>query len=366
MQTGVNNPLQTILSLHQDACDLLLCAALDLPHTEVDPVPEWIHLLPAGELRTHDNRGPFKTEPADRLILNSMRAGERLPIDENHATDLAAPKGLPAPARGWIVELAGRADGVWGKVEWTGEGRQLVQSRAYRGISPVLDHRAADGTVFALRRASLVNRPNLRGLATLHQELPMDLLARLRAALGLPDTADENAAIAAVTTLHAGHATLTTSLQSVALAAGLDGAAKPEIITATVTSLMAASDGDKDDVITSLQSELSQVTTRLNSVEETTRRERATAFVDGAIAKLKVGVKPLRERYITRHMADPAGVELEIASFPTLGRSATELVPPNAETGQVTLHAEHKQAAKLLGIPEADYLKTLQAEQAAR
>src|SRR5690606_6682234 len=122
--------------------------------------------------------------------------------DENHATDLAAPRGEPAPARGWIVELQQRADGVWGRVEWTEEGGRLVSGRAYRGISPVIQH-LKNGEVTAILRASLVNRPNLRGLTALHQENDMDLLAKLSAALGLPAATTEDGAIAAVTAMHA-------------------------------------------------------------------------------------------------------------------------------------------------------------------
>ena len=59
----------------------------------------------------------------------------------------------PAPARGWIVELQGRQDGIWGKVEWTATGRDLVAGKAYRGISPVIEHRP-DNSIIAIRRAS--------------------------------------------------------------------------------------------------------------------------------------------------------------------------------------------------------------------
>tara|TARA_R110002020_G_scaffold10801_22_gene41102 strand:+ start:24649 stop:25761 length:1113 start_codon:yes stop_codon:yes gene_type:complete len=367
MQTGVNHSSAPRLSLHHEGSDsLLLCAALALPGAEsADQVPDWIHLLPRGELRTVDDRGPFKVEPPDRLILNSMSAGDRLPIDENHATDLAAPKGLPAPARGWIVALENRDSGIWGRVEWTEEGRQLVASRAYRGISPVLDHRRSDNVVFALRRASLVNRPNLRGLATLHQETSdMDLLTRLLAALGLPASTSEDTLLAAVTTLHADHAAQLTTLQAVAKAAGLDEGADGARLTETVTMLMAAAEQDKDAVITTLQAELGATTTRLNTLETEGKRSRAEAFVDGAILARKVGVKPLRDHYVTRHMANPAEVEKELNSLPSLDPSHTALVPPRSADGKLTLQAEQKAVAQLLGLSEADMLKTLQAEQA--
>jgi hypothetical protein len=50
---------------------------------------------------------------AEQLSAQSLAAaGGKMPIDENHATDLAAPEGQPSPARGWIVALNARADSV--------------------------------------------------------------------------------------------------------------------------------------------------------------------------------------------------------------------------------------------------------------
>lgn len=142
-----------------------LCAAIGL--APANDAPEWVHLLPAGEVLTHDGRGPYRVADAAALIAVSLPNGSKLALDENHSTDLAAPKGLPAPARGWIVELQHRADGLWGRVEWTPEGRPLA--RAYRGISPVIAHKA-DGTITAVLRASLTNTPNLTGLRSMHSE----------------------------------------------------------------------------------------------------------------------------------------------------------------------------------------------------
>ena len=76
--------------------------------------PAWVHLLPAGEIETIDRRGPYRIADAEKLIAAGFAATPRLPIDENHATDLAAPKGQPAPARGWITAMEAREDGIWG------------------------------------------------------------------------------------------------------------------------------------------------------------------------------------------------------------------------------------------------------------
>src|SRR5581483_2356280 len=100
---------------------VVLCSAE--PATEVDVVhcaiggtdgaaPDEIMLLPPGaSIATRDGRGPWKVPNAAALAARSIEdAGGRLPIDENHATDLAQPRGAPSPARGWITAIEARAD----------------------------------------------------------------------------------------------------------------------------------------------------------------------------------------------------------------------------------------------------------------
>ena len=165
-------------------------------------VPEWVHLLPTsdGMVQTNDARGPYHVANAEQIIAASFAEADRLPIDENHATDLAAPKGLPAPARGWIIEMQARDDGIWGKVEWSAEGRDLLATRAYRYLSPVIALPNKDAkTVDGILRASLVNRPNFRGLASLNQETDdMSFQKAVAKLLGLSPDASESDITAAL------------------------------------------------------------------------------------------------------------------------------------------------------------------------
>ena len=155
----------------QDSCTAL-CAAIGI-EADSGAAPEWLHLLPAGKALTRDGRGPYHVADAARLIAESMAAaGNKMVLCENHATDLSAPKGGAAPARGWIVDLQERADGIWGRVSWTEEGRRLVEDQAYRGVSPVISH-ASDGAIVRILRASLVNQPNILGLTSLHMTVPV-------------------------------------------------------------------------------------------------------------------------------------------------------------------------------------------------
>jgi len=129
-------------------------------------VPDWVHLLPMGKFGGADGRGPWTVANALAVIAASMAQG-RLPVDENHATDLAAPAGQPSPARGWIVEMQARPDGIWGRVEWNETGRTMLAARTYRSISPVFIH-SPNGAVTQILRAALTNVPNLLQLKALN------------------------------------------------------------------------------------------------------------------------------------------------------------------------------------------------------
>lgn len=340
-----------------------LCAAQELPVG--DGVPDWIMLLPAGaEIRTHDGRGPYAVKDRKAIIARSLQLERGMVLDENHATDVAAPRGEPAPARGWITALEDRPDGIYGKIDWTPQGRRLMAGRAYRFVSPVVMHDRVTNEVQAIARASLVNKPNLRGMASLHSEQDMTLLQKLLAKLGLADTTSEDALLAAIETMHAENATATTSLQAqldpIAEAAGLAKGATAEAVLGAIGTLRA---GGTAAQIVALQAELATTTSTLNTLLETGKRDKATAVIDAAIAAKTVGVSALRDHYITRHMEDPAGVETELAALPKLGASHTTIVPPTAKPGD--LSADQRHAIALMGIDPEAFKKTLAAEATA-
>lgn len=340
-----------------------LCAALALPDGETPP--EWIKILPAGRIDTVDGRGPYRASDLQSIIANSLQAaGGKLVVDENHSTDLAAPRGEAAPARGWIVELAARADGIHGRVEWTEAGRALLADRAYRGLSPVIVH-DKQGEVLSVLRVSLTNVPNLRGMTALHAvgATMEELMKRLRDALGLGPDVDEAAILAKIKSLSGVAAQASEALKPIALAAGLKEDADASVVLNAVTTL-AKADASGDQV-KALQSELAGVTTALNALRAERATDKATAFVDDAIKAGRVGVKPLREHYIARHAADPASVEKEINALPILTGAAASALPPT-KGGAPSLQAEQAQAAKLLGLSVETFSKTLQAEAAER
>lgn len=288
---------------------IALCQAQALPETS--GAPEWIHLIPAGQLlHTGDHRGPYRV--ADPAAIVAASTG-KLPIDENHAIDLAAPRGEASPARGYITELQARDDGIWGRAEWTEAGRALVADKAYLGISPVIIH---DGqkTILAIARASLTNRPNLRGLTALHHQETSPMTTAVAKALGLADDAGEDQILAAIGKLTPQLA-LQSQLGEIGIALGVAEGAGAEAIVAAAKAKGPAQPAE----ITALQSQLAEVTTKLNKMTTDTSREKAEAFVDAAIREGRVGVKPLRDRYIAMHMRDPEEAVAMIGGMPTIG-----------------------------------------------
>lgn len=328
--------------------------------------PDWVHLIPAGQITTTDKRGPYRATDAQAIIAASFAQADRLPVDENHATDLAAPKGLPAPARGWIVAMEARNDGIWGRVEWTDEGRAMVVGRAYRGISPVIVHTKSKDIV-AVLRASLVNDPNLRGLATLHQTegAAVDFMAKLAQMLGLEAGATEEQILAALAKQkddkkepdEAAKA-LQSSVDKLVSALGAEDV---ETALQAAETAKAGAQG-----IVALQATVSELTKQLNAVQADGKKKAAEVFIDGAIREQRVGVKPLREHYIARHMADPASVEKEIAAMPILGDAGITAAPPAKKDGQIALNSAQRDTAKLLGLSEVEYAKALAADEEAR
>lgn len=336
-----------------------LAAAMDLPESE--GAPEWVHLLPAaqGEIHTYDERGPYRMADIEAVIAASMQSERGMPIDENHATDTAMQNGQAAPARGWIKELQARADGLWGRVEWTKAGRELLADRAYRGISPVFNH-LADKTITRVLRASLTNKPNLKGLVALSEETEMNLAA-IAKALGLGDDADEAAIIAAIAKLKDDESgdmpALQAAMAEIGIALGVDGADPAKVVAAAKTAK------GRTDAITALQAELTTVTGKLTALEKDRAKALATAFVDGAIARGCVGVKPLRDHYIAMHCEDPARVEKEIGALPALGTGGQITAQPPVQGAEITsLNAEQTAVADQLGIPHDKFLASLQAD----
>jgi len=351
-----------------EAENVALCAALDLPDADV---PEWVHLLPAGPtIATYDGRGPWLMDDPAAIVANSMQlAGERgAIIDENHATDLAAPRGEPAPARGRITEFEARADGIWGKVQWTPTGKGLLAERAYKGLSPVLELQRGTNRVVSINRASLVNRGNIKNLQSLNQqESGMDFLAKLRAQLKLADSVSEDAVLAAVTTLQGDAARGTTALNAqatIAKAAGLKGDETAEVIAGAVAELKKSPAAT--GTVEALQAEITSMAAEITTLRTGAARDKAVAFIDQAIKDQRMGLPPaLRDTYISMHMEDAARTELLVNGMPKAVKGSIIPAAPPPKDGEVSLNAEQASVTKMLGLDPEKVKATIKREHEA-
>ena len=121
-------------------------------------VPEWILVLPAGELHTADGlRFVVDQEAMDDILAAFERRQVDMVIDYEHQTQ----RGEEAPAAGWIKELRADAAGVWARVEWTERGRRYVERREYRYLSPVILVDRKSGRVREIVSVALTNIPRI-------------------------------------------------------------------------------------------------------------------------------------------------------------------------------------------------------------
>ncbi len=164
---------------------------------------QWVQLLPDGKaIIGRDGRAWQNPEPTQILAAFAAN-GADLPIDIEHASELKAKQGEPAPAVGWIkaLEIRGNSS-VWGLVEWNQQGQTYLKDKAYRYLSPVFTYDKTNCKILKLYSAGLTNQPNLN-LTALNQQQGdfMPLAVTLCRVLDLPENTTEALLIDKVTQL---------------------------------------------------------------------------------------------------------------------------------------------------------------------
>lgn len=95
-------------------------------------IPSKIHLIPLGEWE-HSEYGKIKitNREIEQFVVNFKAKVRRdIPITEGH--EVMDEK----PAIGWLKKLTAEKDGLWSKVEWTEEGKELLAKKKYKYFSP--------------------------------------------------------------------------------------------------------------------------------------------------------------------------------------------------------------------------------------
>lgn len=205
---------------------------------------------------------------------------------------------------------------------------------------------AADASEAAILAAIGKNRTDL----STHQAQ----MAALGEALGL---GKEAGADKVVTELQARQtdATKVEAVKAGLKAAGIDWA------TATPAQIETHARGTGSADTAQLRRTVIDLQTSLESLQQQTARKEATTFIDAAISAGKVGLKPMRDHYIERHMKEPDVVEKEVAAMQTLHMHGRRQQTPAPEGGTV-LDDTDRDVCELMGLDPKKFAEVRKSE----
>lgn len=178
--------------------NLALCfelPSMEMVDSKYTP-PVWLPMIPAGQFTGRDGRSWSNNTPEAFIAQTQLP----VPFDIEHATELLAPQGHPAPAQGWIEELQIRDGQIFGRIEWNEDGCEVLCEKKYRWYSPAFRY-DQNGSVTALSSAGLTNKPNLYTPALNSEGSTVLLPEKVAQALGLQTTASDDDAVSAIAAL---------------------------------------------------------------------------------------------------------------------------------------------------------------------
>jgi phage I-like protein len=305
--------------------------------------PDWVELIPPGmNVEGRDGRAWINDQP-DGIVEQFKQDARQIPIDYEHATEIKAPNGEPAPAVAWIDEIEVRDQGaIWGKVNWNDDGRDAVMNRAYKYLSPVFTFAKNSGRVLRLLSAGLTNQPNLHLTAlnrrddlalTTKEDILMD--EKITTALDLAGDSSIDDVVTAINSIKA------------AQDEKVESAANAEF-TPDIEKFIPRSDFDAaTERATNAEKEL-------NEIKETARNAEIQSEIDAALESGKI---------------TPASVDYHVAAcqmdggldrFKAFAQSAPEIagdsgIEGTAENTESALTDEETAVCSMLGLAESEF-----------
>lgn len=351
-----------------------------------------VQLLPAGEFAARDGRpgkgrawrlGDEQGQRVAAAMNAELATGTEIVIDYEHQTLHAASNGQPAPAAGWITAVTWQpGKGLMAEVQWTERAQAAIAADEYRYISPVITWDEDSGEVTAVHLAALVNHPALLGmdpaqalsaLSALHRGAADDttpsttgapdmklILAALSTFLGAQTPlADEAAAVAALQAYKAPPGLPDALRQALALPDEADEAAALTAVAALKAAQAPAPAKAAPEMVALVASLQAQVA----ALSASAQQAQAAQAVDEAIAAGKL-TPAQRDQYLELGRKDMAMLSALLAAAPVIpglaGQSGGRKDDEPGGSAVTALSAAQRQIADQLGIPHADYLKSLQ------
>lgn len=314
-------------------------------NTDNGTVPNRIQILPAGKkIKGVDGREWTLSDP--EILCAKMNSSDRVTvkngccIDENHSTDLAAPKGGESPAFGWFRNFSTETDGsIWADVEWNERGKKAVSEKEYRYISPVFT-RDKDGNIIEILRAALTNNPNLdNGALNSSQETAEEknMDKELCAALGIPETATTRDALDAVAKL------------------------KTELNSEQNKSVDLAAYAPRAD-LAAMQQRAEKAEKELAELNAASLKAKATAAVEQAVKEGKIAPAS-KDTYLELCASEDGFAKFEKIMAVTPSITGGSQVPDKApeDKSNVELNAAEKEWASSMGYTLEDWKKIKEA-----
>ncbi|ESQ78504.1 phage protease [Asticcacaulis sp. YBE204] len=193
--------------------ELIICASA-IPVAEGGRPLTRIRMVPMGEFRLKDGRGPYRVRDvahAAEIVAAAIRYwnAERMSYDYDHQTLSAKKYEGTAKASAWIdpAKITAEPDGIYANdVEWTAAAAQAIVDKEYLYFSPLFGA-SKTGDITNLYGGGLTNDPAIGGLTAIaasrffqHQQESKMSFARIAAVFpGLGATATEDEVIAAAT-----------------------------------------------------------------------------------------------------------------------------------------------------------------------
>lgn len=337
-------------------------------------------VFPEGETRSGDGSGRPTECDAWRLdasngyslasLLNARPTD--MVIDYEHQTLYTEKNGQPAPAAGWLA--AGQFEYVAGvglcnrNPSWTTKATQAIVGREYRYKSPVIAY-DDDGYVTNVMNVAITNQPALLTLDELtalsakfnvnqsQDKIMKPLLAYIIAALGLPESTTEDAAVTALSTQVDAFKTKATDAK-----VEIDET-KPLAALSSVFTATAEPDPAKYVPINTMTETVAALNAQITELKGN-QVDPNDALLTAALSDGRL--LPAQESWAKSYAkSDPAGFKAYLDNAPVIAALNAKQTDgkPNPVTGDkiTALSAEQIEVADGMGISHADMIAQLNA-----
>lgn len=328
------------------------------------PNGQWVHIMPAGQWRGYDGRGPYRLSNPAAVIAKSLRPKTDLVIDRDHVRFFNPT--VEVKAAGWMKKMEVRDGEIWAYVEWVETAKQELEKKEYRYFSPEYEVDPETREIIRITGGTLTNTPNfeLDAVAsaqnpqtepTIHKETKMDEhLKKLAKKLGLPETASTEDIEKACAARFDAAAALEAQVASVTKVLSVEKIDDVEKAIKEIREAASAETGKPDPEKYVPMNVHEEMASQLKELQDGYTGDKAMAAVEAAMAAGKI--TPAQKEWATEYATQ------NLAAFNKFIDGAPAVVSKNAQvasgkpSGDGALTESEAEVASQLGMSESDFL----------